>query len=775
VLAAILVMAALETTGGHASAATGDPYRWTVSSIEASATHVLSQLSVLGPADIYATGYRSAPLPVQGRVYHYDGNAWTVVFTIAQRFFSIAALDSTHVWAGGESGIIKFFNGSTWVDQSVGVGTNVKSICALDQSHVWAVTDGGEIFFFNGTVWTGQAAFAGKSFQGVTALDVKHAWAVGSGGAIVAWNGGAWVDQSVGGSSVLRSVSALDTNCVWAVGDAGTVRFFNGPSWTNAGVSTSDRFNGVSALDVNHVYVCASGARVYFWDGASWQMMQTGAAGSPELAGVCAIDTDHIYSVGGSGVFMQGYSTLDAQNSTFYFAEGTCRPNFDTYICIQNPDTATDANVTITYMPGTGNNVTQTLMVPKSSRATVSVKSRLGSADDAAHDFSAKVECTNGVPIIAERPMYFSYRSSQGVLITGGSDVVGALQPRPTFYFAEGTCRLSFEAYICVQNPGAANSSVRITYMLGNGTNKASTLLVPAHSRKTVAVKDALGSGDDIAHDFSAKVETTDGSSIVAERPMYFSYVSSQGIQITGGHDVVGAATPNKQFFFAEGTCRPNFDPYICIQNPGPAAAQVKITYMRGDGTNTVHALLVPTATRQTVTVKSLLGSGNDVGHDFSAKVETTNGARIIAERPMYFNYMSSRGVALTGGHDVVGAFYPAGAFYFAEGTCRPDFDPYICIQNPSGASVIVHITYMRSDGSVVDRDVTVAHNSRYTVVVKDTLGSGEDAAHDFSAKVYSTSLDYDDIIVERPMYFNYRSTTGAFITGGHDVVGYSP
>ena len=52
----------------------------------------------------------------------------------------------------------------------------------------------------------------------------------------------------------------------------------------------------------------------------------------------------------------------------------------------------------------------------------------------------------------------------------------------------------------------------------------------------------------------------------------------------------------------------------------------------------------------------------------------------ILAERPVYFNYNG----AWTGGHDVVGATNPSSTFYFAEGSCRPGFDPYICIQNPA-------------------------------------------------------------------------------------------
>ncbi|NPV60964.1 MAG: IPT/TIG domain-containing protein, partial [Actinobacteria bacterium] len=43
--------------------------------------------------------------------------------------------------------------------------------------------------------------------------------------------------------------------------------------------------------------------------------------------------------------------------------------------------------------------------------------------------------------------------------------------------------------------------------------------------------------------------------------------------------------TTNTTFYFAEGTCRPAFDPYLCIQNPGEQAAEVKITYMLGSGT----------------------------------------------------------------------------------------------------------------------------------------------------------------------------------------------
>ncbi len=183
--------------------------------------------------------------------------------------------------------------------------------------------------------------------------------------------------------------------------------------------------------------------------------------------------------------------------------------------------------------------------------------------------------------------------------------------------------------------------------MLGNSTTSEQTFSVNPSSRSTISVKAHLGEGDDEAHDFSAKVETVNDTRIIAERPMYFNY----GGVWTGGHDVVGATSPAGTFYFAEGTCRPGFDPYICVQNPGDTAADVKITYMLGNSTTSEQTFSVNPSSRSTISVKAHLGEGDDEAHDFSAKVETVNDTRIIAERPMYFNY----GGVWTGGHDVVG------------------------------------------------------------------------------------------------------------------------
>lgn len=49
-----------------------------------------------------------------------------------------------------------------------------------------------------------------------------------------------------------------------------------------------------------------------------------------------------------------------------------------------------------------------------------------------------------------------------------------------------------------------------------------------------------------------------------------------------------------------------------------------------------------------TVSVKNVLGIGDDPAHDFSAKVEATNGVKVTAWRPMYFNYQGSGTAGMT-------------------------------------------------------------------------------------------------------------------------------
>jgi hypothetical protein len=434
-------------------------------------------------------------------------------------------------------------------------------------------------------------------------------------------------------------------------------------------------------------------------------------------------------------------------SKTWHFAEGTTRDNaadgkYEEWICLQNPG-AQDANVTLNYMLTDGMNQEQKVTVKKQSRSTVSVNSFLGPDKD------VSTLVTSDQLILAERPMYFNYKGKWN----GGHDAIGVPIPRRTYYFAEGTTRGNpndgyFDEWLCLQNPGDADTMVTVDYLLGTGQTVSKSFQIKKKSRYTIDVNAEVGANQDVSCVVSS------AAPVVAERPMYFDYHGKW----TGGHDVVGAPGPDTTFYFAEGTTRDNtldgsFNEWICLQNATDTDTTATITYYTSQAGTQTQTAAVPRKSRVTVDVNTRLGP--DVDNSF--KVTSADNVPILAERPMYFNYHS----AWNGGHDVMGCDAPRKNFYFAEGTTRADFATWLAVMNPTSSEANVTFHYMLGDGTGRAVTVAVAPGKRYTRDVLADVGANQDV---------SIWIGSDrDVVAERPMYFNYHG----WATGGHDTLGY--
>jgi len=343
-----------------------------------------------------------------------------------------------------------------------------------------------------------------------------------------------------------------------------------------------------------------------------------------------------------NGAWTGGHDVTGAPGprADWYFAEGCTRPGFDTYLCLQNPNEA-GTTVTVRYLRSNGRSESREgIRIAPKSRLTIPVHDPglgIGRSDGPAGDVSIEVKADPLAPVVAERPMYFSY--GQGV--TGGHDALGAAAPGLDWYFAEGCSRPGFDTYLCLANPGGKEARVDIEYDCGDGKAVAKRgIKVKPESRVTVAAHDpALGVGrSDGPHgDFSIRVQSANGVPLVAERPVYFAYRPYWN----GGSDVVGASSPHATWYFAEGCTRLGFDTYLCIANPGTGDATVHIDYYCGDGqVEPVRVVRVAAKSRLTVAVHdAAMGIGrHDDGHgDVSIRVESVGGTPVVAERPMYF------------------------------------------------------------------------------------------------------------------------------------------
>lgn len=224
---------------------------------------------------------------------------------------------------------------------------------------------------------------------------------------------------------------------------------------------------------------------------------------------------------------------VNASGTSWLFAEGYTGTGFDEYLTIMNPDPA-DAEVKVTYYLGNGAPVEKTLTIRANSRYTVQVhnsKEGVGRGQEV----SSKVESTNGVGIVVERPMYFRYSSS----INGGHNVMGATELRDKWFFADGSTKQGVHMYLTVMNPNDSDASVAITYYppTTGGARFSRSIMAKASSRTTISVHDPSRPGGAIAGaSLGVQLSVSADAPILVERPMYF--------------DLSGGLTPPGQMLF---------------------------------------------------------------------------------------------------------------------------------------------------------------------------------------------------------------------------------
>jgi len=416
------------------------------------------------------------------------------------------------------------------------------------------------------------------------------------------------------------------------------------------------------------------------------------------------------------------------EGTVWYLAEGYTGGTFDTFILIQNPNSAA-TTVTTTYLIEGGSPIVRVHSVGANTRYTIDAKDsgQVGSGKG----FSTKVEAT--LPIVVERAMYWNG-------FQGGHDSIGATSPSKTWYLAEGYTGGTFDTYILLQNPNNVSTTVTTTYLIEGGSPQVVTHTVDANKRYTIYANDAgqVGSGKG----FSTKVEAD--RPIVVERAMYWN-------SFDGGHDSGGVTAPSRVWYLAEGYTGGTFDTYILVQNPNGATATVTTTYQIQGGSPLVRTHTVNANERYTIHTDDPGQVGE--GKGFSTKLESDQ--PIVAERAMYWNNFG-------GGHDSSAVTGASNNWSLAEGYTGGTFDTYILIQNPNSSTATVTTTYQIQGGSPLVRTHSVNANERYTILADDPgqVGTG---------KEFSTAVEANvPIVVERAMYWNS-------FAHGHDSHGFAP
>lgn len=352
--------------------------------------------------------------------------------------------------------------------------------------------------------------------------------------------------------------------------------------------------------------------------------------------------------------------------TSYYFPEADTRNSgrtYATYITMLNPSSTQSTHVVVTYytghcgLSGQAGCPTQLVTVQPLHRGTAAPM-----AVSLYQQMSVKV--TSDLPVVIERPMYFSDSvTNAGGHTTGAASEIGAIHPGTDWLFAEGYTGANFQEYLVLANFGTSATTATVQLKYDNGHTQALSVSVPALGQTYFDVNQAnahpSGSCDinPCATTSAVSAEVTAAAPIVADRLMYFHFGRNH---ISGGTDAVGEAGPaaHNVYAFAEGYTAGTFSEYLTLQNPTNNTETVAVTLFV-DTYVMQEQVIVKAHSRRTVGINGLvtpvaqaypnLGSNS---YSVSMTIQALgNGATIVAERPMYFNY----GNADQGGTDVLG------------------------------------------------------------------------------------------------------------------------
>ncbi len=453
-----------------------------------------------------------------------------------------------------------------------------------------------------------------------------------------------------------------------------------------------------------------------------------------------------------------GLTRTTATSKTWYFAEGYVGGSFQEYLTLANPDTRLAAQVQVQYLYATGTGPTFVHSVPPQSRSTIDVNVELHNPTMAGgRAVSMIVTSLNGVGIVAERPMYFSFNG-----INSGTDALGATQLRQDFYFADVESQRNYASFITILNPpGGKSANVTVSYFAMGQQVGTTTIVVPPGKRGTTTPM-GIGINQTSALHVHADVP------VMVERPTYFS-TSRSNISgpVTGANTVVGTPTLAQRWLFAEGYTGANFHEYLVLANfDSSATANVTINLEYSNGaTNPVTVTIAPQAQYFFDVNRASAAFAQGTA---AVSADVSSDIPIVAQRQEYFRYTPT----ISGGTDVIGQAGNAKASYsFAEGYTGSGFSEYLTLQNPNTSSEDVVVRVYLGNSITKEQVVTVPAQTRVTIdinaIVLPIVQAVPRAGSSVAMAVQAVS---GTIVVERPMYFNYHNVA----QGGTDVVGFS-
>jgi autotransporter-associated beta strand protein len=434
--------------------------------------------------------------------------------------------------------------------------------------------------------------------------------------------------------------------------------------------------------------------------------------------------------VGGTGNDV----TLTKIFTTYYLSEGATGAFFDTDLLIANPNQQT-VDVTVEFYREDGELEGFLYHIEPLRRITIHVD-ELEGLESAT--FSTIVRSADAMPVIVERTMRWDATGY------GAHTEKATSGPALTWYFAEGSEGF-FRTYLLLANPDFQPNTATVTYLREGESSIVRTYDLPANSRYTVQAAD-----DPELRGRSFGMTVTFARRGIAERAMYFG----ESPIWKGGHESLGETATSTTWFLAEGATGAGFDTFILVANPNQEPADVTYTFLSELAAPATITKTIPGLSRLTVNIEA---EGLSIP-DGPVATQVSATRPVIAERAQYWPLSFD---AWTETHNSFGVTSPGLKWGLAEGRAGgpESYQTYILVANAGMEPAHVVIEFLGDGESDTPGTVTIDVPAQRRINVPVVgFGTPEDPATTFGAVIFADK----PIVVERAMYWNVNGEVWA-------------
>jgi hypothetical protein len=280
---------------------------------------------------------------------------------------------------------------------------------------------------------------------------------------------------------------------------------------------------------------------------------------------------------------------------------------------------------------------------------------------------------------------------------------------------------------VVIANAGDKALVATVTSIPVSGQGKQATLSVPASGRVAQRLLDLANAP------FASAIVELDGGEAAVE----LVATGSLGTSVT---PCASSASPT--WYFAEGVTTRDALEVLTIFNPFPEDAVVDLSFTTEEGLVTPQALTGLSVRGRGMTAINV-GEFVQRREAVSAKVSARAGRLVVGRLQTFDGSVGRKGMAIT-----LGAATPGGLWYFADGLVTDGLNERFQVYNPQTVEAQVELAINLDDGEAEPLRITVARESRTSVVANEESRIPKGVGHAVTAR----TTNGVDVVVERSL-----------------------